>query len=102
MSQPMSTKKESLNVPIKGNNKLKIMLDFVDSDVELHTLWRCSNILAIDRMGYSDHGPTHVKLVANKAVKLLRMLIVKNIDPNIKINYGMGVDDAEAGVLIAS
>ena len=91
----MSTKKESLNVPIKGNNKLKTMLDFIDSDAELHTLWRCSNILAIDRMGYSDHGPTHIKLVANKAVKLLRMLTNKKIDPSIKINYGMEIDDAE-------
>ena len=98
----MSTKKESLNVPLKGNNKLKTILEFIDSDIELHTLWRCSNILAIDRMGYSDHGPTHVKLVANKAVKLLRMLTAKNIDPSIKINYGMGVDDAEVVVLLAS
>ena len=98
----MSTKKESLNVPIKGNNKLKTMLDFIDSDAELHTLWRCSNILAIDRMGYSDHGPTHIKLVANKAVKLLRMLTNKQIDPSIKINYGMEIDDAEVVVLLAS
>ena len=98
----MSAKRETLNVPIKGNNKLKTMLDFVDSDVELHTLWRCSNILAIDRMGYSDHGPTHVKLVANKAVKLLRMLTAKNVDPSIKINYGMGIDDAEVVVFLAS
>ena len=98
----MATKKESLNVPIKDNDKLKTMLDFIDSDVEIHTLWRCSNILAIDRMGYSDHGPTHVKLVANKAVKLLRMLTAKNIDPSIKINYGMGFHDAEVVVFLAS
>ena len=98
----MATKKNSLNVPIQGNNKLKTMLDFIDSDIELHTLWRCSNILAIDRMGYSDHGPTHIKLVSNKAVKLLRMLTAKSIDPSIKINYGMGVDDAEVVVLLAS
>ena len=98
----MSTKKDSLNVPTKDNSKLKTILEFIDSDVELHTLWRCANILAIDRMGYSDHGPTHVKLVANKAVKLLRMLTGKNIDPSIKINYGMGIDDAEVVVLLAS
>lgn len=94
--------KEHLNVPIKGNEKLKTFLSFIDSDVELHTLWRCSNVLAIDRMGYSDHGPVHVKLVANKAVKLLRMLTAKNIEPSIKINYGMGVEDAEVVVLLAS
>jgi metal-dependent HD superfamily phosphatase/phosphodiesterase len=78
------------------------MLNFIDSDIELHTLWKCANVTAIDRMGYSDHGPTHVKLVANRAIKLLRILISKKIEPSIKVNYGMGVDDAEVVVLLAS
>jgi metal-dependent HD superfamily phosphatase/phosphodiesterase len=81
---------------------LRRILDFVDSDLELQTFWRCSNILAIDRMGYSDHGPVHVKIVANRAMKLLRMLIEKNVVPSIKVNYGLGTDDAEVVVLLAS
>ena len=94
--------KNILSIPIKGNTKLSAMLDFIDSDVELHTLWRCANVLAIDRMGYSDHGPTHVKLVANRALKLLRILTFRKIEPSIKVNYGMGVEDAEVVVLLAS
>jgi metal-dependent HD superfamily phosphatase/phosphodiesterase len=94
--------KNTLNIPIEGNTKLMAMLGFIDSDAELHTLWRCANVLAIDRMGYSDHGPTHVKLVANKAIKLLRLLTDRKIEPSIKVNYGMGVDDAEVVVLLAS
>jgi metal-dependent HD superfamily phosphatase/phosphodiesterase len=94
--------KNILSIPAKGNTKLKTMLEFIDSDTELHTLWRCANVLAIDRMGYSDHGPTHVKLVANRALKLLRLLTDRKIDPSIKANYGMSVDDAEVVVLLAS
>jgi metal-dependent HD superfamily phosphatase/phosphodiesterase len=94
--------KNTLNIPIKENKKLRTMLEFIDSDVELHTLWRCANVLAIDRMGYSDHGPTHVKLVANRAIKLLRLLTDRKIEPSIKVNYGMGSDDAEVVVLLAS
>lgn len=94
--------KNTLNIPVKQNNKLRIIQDFIDSDAELHTLWRCSNILAIDRMGYSDHGPVHVKIVANRAIKLLRMLLENKINPSIKINYNMSNDDAEVVVLLAS
>lgn len=94
--------KNILNIPLKGNTKLKTIQEFIDSDPELHMLWRCANVLAIDRMGYSDHGPTHVKLVANKAIKLLRLLIDRKIEPSIKVNYGMGIDDAEVVVLLAS
>jgi metal-dependent HD superfamily phosphatase/phosphodiesterase len=53
-------------------------------------------------MGYSDHGPTHVKLVANRAIKLLRLLVAGGVEPSIKVDYGMGVDDAEVVVLLAS
>jgi metal-dependent HD superfamily phosphatase/phosphodiesterase len=94
--------KNTLSIPLKGNNKLKMILEFIDSDTELHTLWRCANVLAIDRMGYSDHGPTHVKLVANRAIKLLRLLTDRKIEPSIKVNYGMSADDAEVVVLLAS
>ncbi len=94
--------KNILSIPIKGNKKLETMLEFIDSDAELQTIWRCANVLAIDRMGYSDHGPTHVKLVANRAIKLLRILTDKKIESSIKVNYGMGSDDAEVVVLLAS
>ncbi len=96
------SKIEHLNVPVKGNEKLRKAQGFVDSDVEIRTLWKCSNILAIDRMGYSDHGPVHVKLVANKAVKLLRMLTAKGVEPSIVKNYGLSGEDAEVVVLLAA
>jgi metal-dependent HD superfamily phosphatase/phosphodiesterase len=94
--------KNILSIPIKNNKKLKTLMDFIDSDIELHTLWKCSNILAIDRMGYSDHGPVHVKIVANRAIKLLRTLLEKNIEPGIKVNYNLSSDDAELVILLAS
>ena len=47
--------------------------------------------MAIERMGYTDHGPTHVKIVANLALKLLRILVEKKlITPKHsgKLRYG--------------
>ena len=58
--------------------------------------------MAIDRMGYTDHGPTHVKIVANSALKLLRILIEKNIVPTVVKHYGMKNEDAEVIVVLGS
>ena len=91
-----------LSIPSKGNQKLESILGFIDKDGELQTLWRCSNILAIDRLGLSDHGPVHVKIVANGALKMLRLLTEKSVEPNIKTDYNMSVEDAEVVVVLAS
>jgi metal-dependent HD superfamily phosphatase/phosphodiesterase len=58
--------------------------------------------MAIDRMGYTDHGPIHVKIVTNSALRILRILIKKGIVPNIIKNYHMANADAEIIVVIAS
>jgi metal-dependent HD superfamily phosphatase/phosphodiesterase len=97
-----SLKKNILSIPVKGNEKLGLILEFVDKDVELQTLWRCSNVLAIDRLGLNDHGPIHVKIVANIALKMLRLLIENGVEPSIKSDYGLKNEDAEIVVVLAS
>jgi uncharacterized protein len=91
------------NIPIRNNSKLKQVMDKVKEDRKLQTYWRCSNVMAIERMGYTDHGPTHVKIVANIALKLLRILTEKKlITPSIVENYGMTGDDAEVVVVLGA
>ena len=60
-----------LKLPYGKNEKLKTLVQKISGDLRLQTYWKCSNIMAIDRMGYSDHGPIHVKIVANSALKNL-------------------------------
>jgi metal-dependent HD superfamily phosphatase/phosphodiesterase len=90
------------NLPSRENTKLERMMDKVKADVRLRAFWKCSNVMAIDRMGYTDHGPTHVKIVANLALKLLRILVDNNVTPSVVKNYGMGTDDAEVVVVLGS
>jgi hypothetical protein len=90
------------NIPFRDNNKLKHVIDEVKKDVKLQTLWRCSNVMAIDRMGYTDHGPTHVKIVANSALKLLRILVKKKVVPSVVKHYSMKNEDAEVIVVLGS
>ena len=92
----------SFNIPFRENKKLKQVMDQVKRDVRLHTLWRCANVMAIDRLGFTDHGPTHVKIVSNLALKLLRILIKNKVVPSIVKNYGMKDEDAEVVVVLGS
>lgn len=90
------------NIPFRGNSKLIRIIDEVKKDVKLQTLWKCSNVMAIDRMGYTDHGPTHVKIVANSALKLLRILVDKKVVPSIVKDYSLKNGDAEVVVVLGS
>ena len=91
------------NIPYRNNPKLKAVMEKVKDDKKLKTYWRCANVMAIERMGYTDHGPTHVKIVANLSLKLLRILVEKKlITPSIVENYDMKNDDAEVVVVLGS
>ena len=90
------------NIPFRSNKTLQHVMTEVRNDVKLQTLWKCSNIMAIDRMGYTDHGPTHVKIVANSALKMLRILAARKVVPSIAKNYGLKNEDAEVVVVLGS
>jgi len=90
------------NIPFRDNTKLKHVIGEVKKDARLWTFWKCSNVMAIDRMGYTDHGPTHVRIVANSALKILRILIDNKVVPSIVKHYGMKNEDAEVVVVLGS
>ena len=90
------------NIPFRGNVKLQRVIDGVKDDVRLQTFWKCANVMAIERMGYTDHGPTHVKIVANLALRLLRILVDNKVKPSVVKSYGLKVEDAEVVVVLGS
>lgn len=90
------------NIPFSGNAKLEHIIGEVKKDARLWTFWKCANVMAIDRMGYTDHGPTHIKIVANSALKILRILIKNKVVPSVVKNYGMKSEDAEVVVVLSS
>lgn len=90
------------NIPFRDNTKLKQIIEKVKEDVKLQSFWKCANVMAIERLGYTDHGPTHVKIVANLALKLLRILVGKHVTPSVVKNYGMRNEDAEVVVVLGA
>ena len=89
-----------IRLPARHNPTLQEVIRLVNADPELHALWKCANVNAVDRLGMSDHGPVHVQIVANIALKLLRILVDAGQEPSIVRHYGLTVLDAEVVVVL--
>ena len=92
----------TLNVPSRNNPKIVKLVERINRDDELYALWLAANVNAVERLGMTDHGPVHVKIVMNIAIKLLRMLVEHGVEPAVVTNYGMTADDAEVVVMLAA
>jgi metal-dependent HD superfamily phosphatase/phosphodiesterase len=92
----------SMNVPDKHNPRLHRAMELVNADDDLYALWLAANVNAIERLGMTDHGPVHVKIVMNIAVRMLRLLVEAGVQPSVTAQYGLPVDDAEVVVAMAA
>lgn len=92
----------AFSVPSRHNPKLQRLAEAVNADVELQQWWRCANINAIDRSGMSDHGQVHVRIVANAALRMLRLLVEAGVELGVVRDHGLTVDDAEIVVVLAA
>ena len=91
-----------LNLPARHNEKLQRLSSRIDRDMELHTLWHCANVNAVERSGITDHGEVHIKIVANIALKLVRLLIEAGVPMGIVQDHGLTNDEAEIVVVLAA
>src|SRR5207253_10942435 len=68
-----------INVPVRGNRKLRKLLERVNEDTQLKGWWHASNVNAVARMQINDHSWVHIQIVANIGLKLLRQLTKHHI-----------------------
>ena len=92
----------AIHMPTRHNARLQEVLRRVNADEELYALWTVVNVNAVERLGMSDHGPVHMQIVSNIALKLLRLLESKQVVPNIVRDYKMVQADAEVIVVLAA
>ena len=92
----------SFTAPFRDNKKLKALIDNINKDKELFQIWKCANINAVDRSGISDHGEVHIRIVANAALRILRLLVKGEIEPSVVTHHGLTGEDAEVIVVLAS
>ncbi|HVM17183.1 MAG TPA: HD domain-containing protein [Gaiellaceae bacterium] len=91
-----------IKVPVRGNRKLRALLDRVNGDRQLKAWWHVANVNAVVRMEINDHSWVHIQIVANIALKLLRQLAKHGVEPSLVRDYGMEQDDAEVMVTLGA
>lgn len=91
-----------INLPSRHNKRLATIIDRINADDELYGLWIAANVNAVERLDMTDHGPVHVKIVMNLAVRILRLLVDAGIEPGVTRNYGLPKEDAEVVVALAA
>jgi hypothetical protein len=92
----------TISLPARHNPKLAALVERVNAHEELYALWVAQNVTAVDRLGMSDHGPVHVQIVANIALRLLRLFLAAGIRPATVFDYGLPPEDAEVVVVLAA
>jgi hypothetical protein len=91
-----------IRLPVRHNSRLATIVQRANADAELKAIWQAANMNAVDRLGMSDHGPVHMQIVANIALKLLRMLMEHGAEAGIVHDHGLTPEDAEVVVVLGA
>jgi uncharacterized protein len=91
-----------INVPTRGNRKLRTLVARVNEDTQLKAWWHAANVNATARLEINDHSWVHIQIVANIALKLLRQLTKHRIEPAMVADYGLESADAEVVVTLSA
>jgi len=90
-----------LRLPVRGNETLRALSQRLAESPTVDALWAGSNVTAIDRLHINDHGPIHIRIMSNIALKLLRLLVEGGVTPNAVADHELRGEDAEVIVVLA-
>ena len=85
------------NVPTRGNRKLERFVDAAAADPQVRAWWHLQQV-GSERLGMSDHSWVHIQIVANIALRMLRIAYRSGIRPAMVADHGMSDNDAEVVV----
>src|SRR3954463_7446760 len=91
-----------INVPVRGNRKLRTLIERVNNDRQLKGWWHVSNVNAVSRMEINDHSWVHIQIVTNIALKLLRQLTKHHVDTGLVRDFALKPEDAEVVVTLSA
>jgi metal-dependent HD superfamily phosphatase/phosphodiesterase len=102
LTPAQATAQMRINVPTRGNRRLRTLIARVNEDTQLKAWWHVANVNATARLEINDHSWVHVQIVANIALKLLRQLTKHRIEPAMVADYGLESNDAEIVVTLGA
>ena len=91
-----------INVPVRGNRKLRTLLERVNADKQLKAWWHVANVNAVARMEINDHSWVHIQIVTNIALKMLRQLAKHGVQASLVRDFRLETDDSEVVVTLAA
>jgi hypothetical protein len=91
-----------INIPARGNRKLRTVVERANADRQLKGWWHAANVNAVARLEINDHSWVHVQIVANIALKLLRQLTKHHVEPSLVGDYGYEPEDSEVAVALGA
>jgi uncharacterized protein len=91
-----------ITVQTEKNELLDKVLQVLNTNDEVRTLWKITNVTAVTRLDMTDHGIMHFQIVANNALEMARLLKKKNVAFSIVKDYGLEYKHVELVVLLAS
>jgi uncharacterized protein len=86
-----------VHAPTRGNRGLERFLEAVNGDERVRAWWYMAQVTS-QRLGMSDHSWVHVQVVLNIALRLLRLLVRRGIEPAMVADHDMRDRDAEVVV----
>jgi metal-dependent HD superfamily phosphatase/phosphodiesterase len=90
----------NIHVPTRGNRKLDQLIENANADEQLKAWWLVAGVNATQRLGMSDHGWVHIQVVTNIALRILRLLAKRGVEPSVYKDFGL--DRRNAEVIVAA
>jgi len=81
--------------------KVEQMFHLMESDLEIQNTLLMSNVMAVERLKYNDHGPVHAKITAGSALEIF-YLVTQEVTPTTVQNKICSIEDAKVVVLCGS
>jgi len=81
--------------------KLRRAYRILEEDAEIQTLLKMSNIMAVTRLKYNDHGPIHSKITAGAALEILEIISGRRT-PSAIIDHGFTYEDSKIITLMGA
>jgi uncharacterized protein len=84
-------------VPTRGNRRLERFVERAAADPQIRAWWHLQQV-GSERLGMSDHSWVHIQIVANIALRILRLASRGGVQPAMVADHGMSERDAEVVV----
>jgi metal-dependent HD superfamily phosphatase/phosphodiesterase len=77
------------------------LVKYLFEDVELQEMQDYANTVSIKRLGFNDHGPVHMRQVANNCIKMLKIMQRAGIKTSLETEEIGTFEDSLCGVVMA-